>query len=79
MYFSTGQKFEVHSHEGSMSNMVTDTDKQLDIRRKVDPGKKGVVDLFCICVCVCVYNRISFNLLKFYHLYKMRSLRPIMI
>lgn len=41
-FFLTSQKFEVHSHEGSMSNMVTNTDKQLNIQRKVDPGNLGL-------------------------------------
>jgi len=30
--FLTSQKLGVHSHEGSMSNMSTNTDIQLDIR-----------------------------------------------
>lgn len=54
VFFLTSQKFEVHSYEGSMSNMVTNTDKQLNIQKKVDPGNLGLQICFaCVCVCVC--------------------------
>ena len=46
--FLTSQKFEVHSHEGSMSNMITNTDKQLNIHGKVDPGNLGL-QIYCEC------------------------------
>ena len=62
-FFLTSQKFEVHSHEGSMSNMITNTDEQLNIQRKVDPGNLGsqiclCVCVLCVCVCVCVCVRV---------------------
>lgn len=44
-FFLTSQKFEMHSHEGSMSNMVTNTDKQLDNQRK--PGVAHVLCIYC--------------------------------
>ena len=57
--FLTSQKFEVHSHEGSMSNMVTNTDKQQNIQREVDPGNLGL-QICCVFVlnglCWCKQN-----------------------
>ena len=62
-FFLTSQKFEVHSHEGSMSNMITNTDEQLNIQRKVDPGNLGSQICVCVCVRMCECECVEWSVL----------------
>lgn len=61
------QRFEVHSHEGNMSNMATDTDKQLNIQRQVDCSA---------CVCVCCKVEVP---LTYCDVYNVSSLEKLQI
>lgn len=58
--FPLCQRFEVHSHEGNMSNMVTNADKQLNIQRQVCAWQ------VCVYVCLAAGFRLT---LKYCNLY----------
>ncbi len=67
---------------GSMSNMVTNTDKQLNIQSKVDPGNQGLQICLCMCSMKCsdvsktekIAARLS-HTIKYCNLYNVSGLR----
>lgn len=67
IFLLASQKFEVHSYEGNMSNMATDTDEQLNIQRQVDRRAH---------VCVCCELEVP---LTYCDVYNVSSLEKLQI